>query len=57
MDKTLHEYLSHVKGNFSIIAVTEVTSWQLSNYTAMHQIRNSGQKRGGIVLHVHNTLN
>ena len=56
----LREYLSHVKGNFSIIALTETlcsddkghksSLWQLSNYTAIHQVRISGQKRGDIAL-------
>ena len=47
----LREYLSHAKGNFSVIALTETwcnddetdknSLWQLPNYTAIHQIRNS----------------
>ena len=63
----LREYLSHVKGNFSIIALTETwysddksdknSLWQLLNYTAIYQIRNSSRKRGGIALHVYNSLN
>ena len=63
----LREYLSQVKGNFSIIALTEMwcsydkadknTLWQLPNSTVIHQIRNSGQKGGGIGIYVHNTLN
>ena len=63
----LREYLSHVKGNFSIIALTETwcsddkadknSLWQLPNYTVIHQIRNSGQKGGGIAIYVHNNLN
>ena len=63
----LREYLSHVKGNFSIIALTETwysddksdknSLWQLLNYTAIYQIRNSSWKRGGIALHVYNSLN
>ena len=63
----LREYLSHVKGNFSIIALTEArcsdnkadenSLWQLPDYTTIHQIRNSGQKGGGITLYVHNSLN
>ena len=50
----LREYLSHVKENFSIIALIETSCsnkkadknslWQLPNYTAIHEIRNSGQK-------------
>ena len=41
----LHEYLSHEKRNFSIIALTE--TWCNDdkvdkNYTVIHQIRNSG---------------
>ena len=50
----LREYLSHVKGDFSIITFTKTWSsddkadknslWQLPNYTAIHQIRNSAQK-------------
>ena len=41
----LHEYLSHEKRNFSIIALTE--TWCSDdkvdkNYTVIHQIRNSG---------------
>ena len=56
----LHEYLSHVKRNLSIIALTEtwcsankadkMSLWQLPNYTLTHQIRNSGQKGRGIGL-------
>ena len=63
----VREYLSHVKGNFSIMALTgswcsddkadKNSLWQLPNYTAIHQIRNSGQKGGGIALYVHNSLN
>ena len=63
----LREYLSHAKGNFSVIILTETwcnddetdknSLWQLPNYTAIHQIRNSGQKGGGIALYVHNSLN
>ena len=30
--------------------------WQLPNYTAIHQIRNSSQKGGSIVLYIHNSL-
>ena len=58
---------SHVKGNFSIIALTETwcrndkvdenSLWQLPNYTTIHQTRSSGQKGGGIALYVHNSLN
>ena len=50
----VREYLSHVKGNFSIIGLTGTwcsddkadknSLWQLPNYTAIHQIRNSDQK-------------
>ena len=63
----LHEYLSHVKGNFSIGALTETwcsddkadkdSLWKFTNYTAINQIRNSGQKGGGIALYIHNSLN
>ena len=63
----LREYLSHAKGNFSVITLTETwcnddetdknSLWQLPNYTAIHQIRNSSQKGGGIALYVHNSLN
>ena len=63
----LREHLSYVKGNFRIIALTETWCsddkedknllWQLPNYTAIHQIRNSGQKGEGITLYVHNSLN
>ena len=63
----LCEYLSHVKRNFSVIALTETwcsddkvdknSLWQLPNYAAIHQIKNSGQKGGGIALCVHNSLN
>ena len=63
----LRDYLSHVKRNFSIIALTETwcsddkadknSLWQLPNYAATHQITNSGQKRGGIASYVHNSLN
>ena len=65
--ENLCEHLSHVKGNFSIIGLTETwfsddkvdknSLWQLLNYTAIHQIRNSGQKGGGTALYVHNNLN
>ena len=61
------EYLSHVKSNFSIIALTETcccddkadknSLWQLPDYTAIHQIRNNDQKREGIASYVHNSLN
>ena len=50
----VREYLSHVKGNFSIIGLPGTwcsddkadknSLWQLPNYTAIHQIRNSDQK-------------
>ena len=30
---------------------------QLQNYTPIHQIRNNGQRGGGVVLYVHNSLN
>ena len=30
---------------------------QLPNYTPIHQIRNNGQRGGGVVLYVHNSLN
>ena len=50
----VREYLSHVKGNFSIMALTGTwcsddkadknSLWQLPNYTAIQQIRNTGQK-------------
>ena len=58
----LREYLSDVKGN----ALTDTgcnddkvdknSLWQLPNYTAIHQIRNIGQKGGGIGLYIHNSL-
>ena len=60
------EYLSRVKWNFSIIALTK--TWcsddeadknslqQLLNYTAIPQIKNSGQKEGGIAFYLHNRL-
>ena len=63
----LREYLSLVKRNFSLVALTE--TWcnddraaqnsllQLPNYTPIHQIRNNGQRGGGVVLYVHNSLN
>ena len=63
----LREYLSHAKGNFSVITLTETwcnddetdknSLWQLPNYTAIHQIRKSSKKGGGIALYVHNSLN
>ena len=63
----LREYLSLVKRDFSIVALTE--TWcndekaaensilQLPNYTLIHQIRNDGQRGGGVVLYVHSSLN
>ena len=63
----LREYLSLVKRDFSVEALTE--TWcnddkaaqnlllQLSNYTPIHQIKNNGQKGGGVVLYVRNSLN
>ena len=63
----LHGYLSLVKRDFSVVALTE--TWcnndkaaqnsllQLPNYTPIHQIRNNGQRGGGVVLYVHNSLN
>ena len=63
----LREYLSYVKGNFSIIALTQAwcsddkadknSLWQLPNYTAIHQIRNSDQKGRGKALYAHNSFN
>ena len=54
----LQEYLNVVKGKFSIIALTEMwcndfradknSARQISNYTRIHQIRQTGQKGGGI---------
>ena len=51
------EYLNVVKGKFSIIALTETwcnddradqnSFWQISNYTPIDQIRQTGQKGGG----------
>ena len=62
----LQEYLNVVKGKFSIIAFTETWCnddradknyvWQISNYTPIHQIRQTGQKGGGIALFVHNNF-
>ena len=62
----LQEYLNVVKGKFSIIALTETwcnddradknSVWQISNYTPIHQIRQTGQKGGGIALFVHNNF-
>ena len=63
----LREYLSLVKRDFIVVALTE--TWcndekatqnsllQLPNYTPIHQIRNNGQRGGGVVLYVHNSLN
>ena len=63
----LSEYVSLVKRDFSVVALTE--AWcndnkaaqnsllQLPNYTPIHQIRNNGQREGGVVLYVHNNLN
>ena len=58
--------MSHVKGNFNIIGLTRTWCsddkadknllWQLPNYAAIHQIRNSGQKGGSIALYVHDSL-
>ena len=33
------------------------TVWQILNYTPIHQIRQTGQKGGGIALFVHNNFN
>ena len=62
----LQEYLNVVKGKFSIIALTETwcdddradknSEWQISNYTLIHQIRQTGKKGGGIALFVRNNL-
>ena len=35
----------------------ENSLWLLPNYTAIHQIRSSDKKEGGIALYVHNSLN
>ena len=63
----LREYLSLVKRDFSVVALTE--TWcnddkagqnlllQLQNYTLIHQIRNNSQRGGGMVLCAHNSLN
>ena len=65
--KKLRKYLSLVKRDFNVVALTE--TWcnydkaaqnsllQLPNYTPIHQIRNNGQRGGGMVLYVHNSLN
>ena len=62
----LREYLSLVKRDFSVVALTD--TWcnddkaaqssllQLPRYTPIHQIRNNGQRGGGVVLYVHNSL-
>ena len=62
----LKEYLSVVKGKFSIIALTETwcndhradknSAWQIANCTPIHQIRQSGQKGGVIALFAHNNF-
>ena len=62
----LQEYLNVVEDKFSIIALTETwcsddradksSVWQISNYTLIHQIRQTGQKGGGIALFVHNNF-
>ena len=62
----LQEYLNVIKGKFSIIALTETwcnddradknSAWKISNYTPIHQIRQTEQKRGGIALFVHNNF-
>ena len=62
----LQEYLNVVKGKFSIIALTEMwcnddrvdknSARQISNYTRIHQIRQTEQKGGGIALFVHNNF-
>ena len=61
----LREYLSLVKRDFSVVAPIETfcnddkaaqnSLLQLPNYTTIHQIRNNGQRRGGVVLYVHNS--
>ena len=58
--------MSHVKGNFNIIALTRRRCsddkadkhllWQLPNYAAIYQIRNSSQKGGSIALYAHDSL-
>ena len=60
------ECLNVVKGKFSIIALTETwcnddradqnSFWQISNYTPIDQIKQTGQKGGGTALFVHNNF-
>ena len=62
----LQEYVNVVKGKFRIIALTETwckddkaeknSVWQISNYTPIHQIRQTEQKRGVIALFMHNNF-
>ena len=62
----LQEYVNVVKGKFRIIALTETwckddkaeknSVWQISNYTPIHQIRQTEQKRRVIALFMHNNF-
>ena len=49
--------MAHAYSEAVVLRCSVNSIWQLPNYTAIHQIRNSGQKGGGIALYVHNTLN
>ena len=62
----LREYLSLLKRDFSVVALTkrwcndnktaQNSSLQLPNYTPIDQIRNNGQRGGGVVIYFHNSL-
>ena len=49
--------MAHAYSEAVVLRCSVNSIWQLPNYTAIHQIRNSGQKGGGIALYVHNSLN
>ena len=62
----LQKYLNVAKGKFRVIALSETWCnddradqnyvWQISNYTPIHQIRQTAQKGGDIALFVKITL-
>ena len=64
-DKLL-EFLSFMNNDFDIIAISETwcnddninlnSLYRIPNYTAIHQIRKTGNKGGGLVLHMHKTI-
>ena len=55
--------LFEMKFQFKIICVTEtwchiedIKNFQLPNYTAIHQVRNSKNVGGGVCIYIHNSL-